>query len=195
MLDKPEMGDEFMDAMEDLLEYAAEQALKRGNDGEQFIADFVQDARDGIFSFFEPLMDQDAEPHMIAQAAWPLALSIWNVMPLPCNNYRPLPIPMPKRNEPCRCGSSLKFKKCCARMGDLAYFPIDQNVMTKYLLEALPDVQLKEVWECLPHPLLGHIAGEWVREDRDEAERALMMLNPIFKQPDNKLNHRDDAAL
>jgi len=195
LFDKPEIDDEFMDAMEDLLEHATEQALKYGNDGERFIADFVQDARDGVFAFFEPLMDQGAEPHMIAQAAWPLALSIWNIMPLPCNNYRPLPIPMPKRNEPCRCGSGLKFKQCCARLGNAMHFPLDQNIMTKYLLEALPDARLKGVWERLPNPLLGYIAGEWVREDRDEAERALMMLNPILKQPDNKLNYRHEAVL
>ncbi len=185
----------FMAVVEAMLEDAADMALEHQDDPEGFISSFVQNVRNGAYEFFEPLIGRGADADLIAQAAWPLALSIWNHTPLPGNGFRPRPVPMPERNDPCRCGSGRKFKQCCARQGDIIHFPIDQNMMTGYVLEALPASRLKEAWRHLPHMLIGHIAGEWARRDWDDARRALAMLEPIFKQPDNKLDRRDEAAL
>ena len=190
-----EADEAFMDAVDDMLEDAVEIIIACGSDGEKFVSSFMQGVREGEYTFFDPLIDQGADADMIAQAAWPLALAIWNHTPLPCIGFRPQPIPLPRRNDLCRCGSGRKFKQCCARLGDVVHFPIDQNMMTAYVLEALPVSRLKEAWRYLPHMLIGHIAGEWVRRDWEEAERAVAMIDPIFKQPDNTLDRRDEAAL
>jgi len=195
MFDPPDDIDEIsIDAMEYMFEDAVELALKCGSDSQAFISSFMRCAADGKYEFFDAVFEQANGTDVVAQAAWPLAISIWNAMPLPCNNYQPSPIAKPRRNEPCRCGSGRKFKQCCARLGDVVEFPIEQNMMTKYLLEALPATKLRNVWRHLPHQLIGVIAGEWANLDWDEAKRTLVMLDPIFKQSDANLNYRDEAA-
>jgi len=63
------------------------------------------------------------------------------------------------------------------------------------MLEIGTQAELKQAWLHLPHMALGIIASTWMREDEDMANRALMMLEPIFRQDDAKLDHRDETAL
>ncbi|WP_163560926.1 SEC-C metal-binding domain-containing protein [Halomonas sp. NO4] len=44
---------------------------------------------------------------------WVLGRSVWNATPLPSQGFKPAPLPEPKRNDPCPCGSGKKFKRCC----------------------------------------------------------------------------------
>ncbi|QTF91328.1 SEC-C metal-binding domain-containing protein, partial [Halomonas sp. BM-2019] len=44
---------------------------------------------------------------------WGIARTLWNAAPLPSRGFRPAPLPEPKRNDPCPCGSGKKFKRCC----------------------------------------------------------------------------------
>lgn len=44
---------------------------------------------------------------------WAVARSIWNAVPLPSQNFRCAPLPDPRRNDPCPCGSGKKYKRCC----------------------------------------------------------------------------------
>ncbi len=50
------------------------------------------------FMLEDAVFEQANGADVIAQAGWSLAISIWNAMPLPCNNY----LPSPRRNEQCR---------------------------------------------------------------------------------------------
>ena len=42
-----------------------------------------------------------------------MGYALWNALPLPGNDFKPQPLPKPKVNEPCPCGSGRKFKQCC----------------------------------------------------------------------------------
>lgn len=65
-----------------------------------------------------------------------LGRAVWSAMPAPRNGFLPKPLPMPGRNEPCLCGSGLKFKRCCAAGPPLpALNPAD---LWPFVLEALP---------------------------------------------------------
>ncbi|WP_444989098.1 SEC-C metal-binding domain-containing protein [Halomonas mongoliensis] len=58
--------------------------------------------RSGITEWFDPEM-----PY------WRIARTLWDKAPLPSRGFRPDPLPEPKRNDPCPCGSGKKFKRCC----------------------------------------------------------------------------------
>lgn len=63
-----------------------------------------------------------------------LGRQLWNAIPLPGNDFRPLPLAEPGRNDPCFCGSGLKYKQCCAR------FP------------RMPGLSAQDLWPIvLPH--------------------------------------------
>lgn len=44
---------------------------------------------------------------------WMLGRSVWNRVPLPSHQFQSAPLPAPRRNDPCPCGSGRKFKRCC----------------------------------------------------------------------------------
>ncbi|TVS11398.1 MAG: hypothetical protein EA417_18120 [Gammaproteobacteria bacterium] len=45
-----------------------------------------------------------------------MARALWNVTPLPWQDFRRRPLPKPERNAPCPCGSGRKFKQCCRKV-------------------------------------------------------------------------------
>jgi len=51
-----------------------------------------------------------------------VARSVWNRMPLPGNGFKPRPVPLRGRNDPCPCGSGQKYKACCAQLPQLDPF-------------------------------------------------------------------------
>ncbi|MDW7745657.1 SEC-C metal-binding domain-containing protein [Halomonas sp.] len=44
---------------------------------------------------------------------WELGLTVWNATPLPSQGFRSATLPLPRRNDPCPCGSGKKYKRCC----------------------------------------------------------------------------------
>jgi len=183
----------YVEDFQAMLFDASNHIRRREPDAKGFVEYFTQLAVDGFFQFFDHLHIEDDDD--LRCTARLLAIQIWNATPLPSNQFRPLPVPVPGRNDPCLCGSGKKFKQCCARMGPDGMIDIPPEVMTALILETVKQSDLKQAWQYLSHPLLAHVAVSWLREDEDWAGRALMLLDPIFKQGDKYLDHRDEMAL
>ena len=69
---------------------------------------------DHLPDHLDPEVQESIAPDTRRALAANLARAIWNVTPLPGNRYRPAPLPAPRRNDPCLCGSGRKYKHCCA---------------------------------------------------------------------------------
>lgn len=195
MFDEPtEPGaEEVFGAFEAMLREGVQLVINLEPDAGKFINLFTKLALDDYFAFFRYLnTDSKDELRCVARL---FAMQIWNATPLPSNGYRPQPLPLPKRNEPCFCGSGRKYKQCCARLDADGMAPVAPEMVTGLLLELSTRAELKQAYLYFPHDLLAFIAGEWVKQDQTMAERAMMMLDPIFKQDDAKLDHRDEMAL
>lgn len=195
MFDEPlEPGsEEVFGAFEEMLRQSVRFVINLEPDAEKFINLFTKLATDDFFEFFRYL-DTDSKDEL-RRLARLFAMQIWNATPLPSNHYRPQPLPLPKRNDPCFCGSGRKYKQCCARLDADGMPPVAPEMVTGLLLELITQAELKRAYLHFPHDLLAFIAGEWAKQDEKMAERALMMLDPIFRQPDAKLTHRDEMAL
>ncbi|MBL4774523.1 MAG: SEC-C domain-containing protein [Mariprofundus sp.] len=190
--DTNEPPEEFYADFLDMLRSSLKFLVNIEPDAQKFIEMYTHCAVTGYFDFFDHLNTGNLDEKR--NVARMFAIQIWNNTPLPSNHYRPKPLIKPKRNDPCFCGSGKKHKQCCARLetGEMPIMPSD--VMTQCLLEVISKTELKQVWRHLPHPLLGFVAGEWGKASEELAERGVLLLDPIFKQSDAKLNQRDELA-
>jgi len=188
-----ELSEAFIDDFQDMLREAANHIRNSDPDAQRFIELFTFLAADGFFPFFDHLNADDHDA--LRCLARLFAIQIWNVTPLPSNHFRPLPLPEPKRNDPCLCGSGRKFKQCCARLDREGMPDIPHELMVAMMLEVVTQTELKQAWQHLSHQALGIIASSWMREDEAMANRALMMLDPVFNQEDKHLDHRDEMVL
>ncbi|MDX8409803.1 MAG: SEC-C domain-containing protein [Mariprofundales bacterium] len=185
--------DDIDDELEDTLIDMVHLLLKTEPDHDRFFRAITKHLNKGFFEFFECMeFPSPKERRMIASQ---FALMVWNHSPLPSNKYRPTQQPILKPNTPCVCGSGKPLKQCCESLSLSDMLPITTEMLTKYVLDEISDSALKQVWHHLPPPLLGDIALAWCQEmDPDQAGRVLLMLNPLFKQDDAKLDASYESA-
>lgn len=58
------------------------------------------------------------DPVVNARGAYWLVRSFGNAMPLASNGFQPKPLPEPKQDEPCPCGSGDTYADCCLWVED-----------------------------------------------------------------------------
>ncbi|MCZ6560273.1 MAG: SEC-C metal-binding domain-containing protein [Gammaproteobacteria bacterium] len=135
------------------------------------------------------VMDSDMARSLAAN----FASMIWNGVPLPSNLFRPRPMPTPKRNDRCHCGSDKKYKNCCAR------------------LPSLPSLSTNELWPIVYEKLDKDIAAGAIRENRvpldalnmiaqdylesEQPKKAVALLKPLFEGEVHKTNDDAEFAL
>ena len=106
-----------------------------------------------------------------------LGVAIYNAMPDPKHGYRPRPLPVPGRNDPCICGSGEKYKRCClslARSFDLASYNMLRHVldqMSQKDFRNLPGTHVNSL-------AVADTAAQWFEEGK--ATRAVALLEPWF---------------
>src|SRR5215510_8583341 len=87
--------------LEQLLLEMVEQILAH-EDFEQFLG-WMRASAQRFFGHM-PFVDEGG-PRALAAV---VARSVWNRMPLPGNGFKPRPVAVPGRNDPCPCGSGVK---------------------------------------------------------------------------------------
>jgi tetratricopeptide (TPR) repeat protein len=130
---------------------------------------------------------------MLRQIVTKLAYTIAAGVPLPGNNFRPKPLPPPKRNDRCPCGSGRKYKQCCA---SLPVFPdFEPMALLPYVIDRLDADQLHEAVRRggIPQEALAMIAVRAL--DEGEPRWAADLLEPVFSGPLERLDERHGHAL
>ena len=100
--DLPEIPAELEISIDAFLEASLRHILQHESADAYFAALDEITRRSGVTEWFDPQMP-----------FWPIARTLWDNAPLPSRGFRPDPLPEPKRNDPCPCGSGKKFKRCC----------------------------------------------------------------------------------
>ncbi len=129
------------------------------------------------------------DPGLRAAFAFAFARTVWNVTPLPRTGFRPEPLPEPGRNEPCPCGSGLKFKHCCQRAPALG--GITAIMLWPLVLQALDSQARRDALASrqLPREALLQFAATEL--DAGHANLAAELLEPQFNEP---LRAQDEVA-
>ena len=181
--------DDFPIDLEALIEDAIEQILVNENP-----QTFITWMREHIYDYYTGIDDRQqglfAEPPnldanqfvMDSEMARALAVNfasmIWNGVPLPSNHFKPRPMTMPKRNDPCHCGSGKKYKHCCAQLPVLPL--ISANEIWPIMFENLDkDVAERAIRENhVPLDALGMIAYDYLELNRPK--KVVTLLEPLF---------------
>jgi len=129
----------------------------------------------------------------IRRLAFSCARMIWNSTPLPRNQFKPEPMPLPGRNQLCYCGSGIKFKHCCIELSDLQTLSIEQVwvIVFDKLGKQLSAKAIRE--NHVPLEALGEIADEYFMSG--QAKKAVSILAPLFEGTIRKTNDAADYAL
>jgi len=183
--------DEILSELESFFREAITIILDREESG-PFLAWVRAEAAARMPRLYDRLPDEAAR----RSSASELGRALWNSVPLPSNGFRPSPLPNPERNDPCPCGSGLKYKKCCAPWAaDLPSF--DPEGIWRLVVEALPLEQVEALGRSgrVPRHLAGDLALSFL--DDADAERALALVQPMFDPQArlDRLDERDATAL
>jgi tetratricopeptide (TPR) repeat protein len=117
-----------------------------------------------------------------------LARSVWQASPNPATRFACPRLPSPQRNEPCYCGSGVKFKHCCE--------PLSRNVPLKdaNLLGEVLRLLPRTKWKTLPDSQVdidrvAHFAREL--QAQGDNTSALALLEPWFMRDDAFIARRE----
>ena len=120
------------------------------------------------------------------QLATVLARMIWNSTPLPGNDFRPQPLPAPRRNDRCDCGSGKKYKQCCAMIPSME--ALDEEAFWHIVVDTLPHEELISALERkrIPRNVITFVAERFL--ETGQGEMAVTILESMFA---GKLNRLD----
>ena len=136
---------------------------------------------------------QTAPAAMFRSMAMPVSYMIWNATPLPGNNFRPRPLPLPNRNDRCPCESGLKYKKCC---NNAPPFPVlDPLMLWPLVLQNLPHSQIQQAAAAGHLPLEARTLAATDMLEHGRARQAVALLRPHFEQLPKKPRNQDDMML
>jgi len=139
------------------------------------------------------LPEPDPEPDTLPKMAMQLGYAIWNALPLPRNDFRPLPLPEPGRNDPCICGSGSKYKQCCARFSELPR--IDPDMLWPVVVEQLQPTAFIAAARRgrVPPDVLASVAEQ--RMEEGDPDSVVNLLEPLFDGDLRHLRHGYGQAL
>ena len=107
-----------------------------------------------------------------------LGRSIWGAVPAPHNDFNPTPLPTPGRNQPCFCGSGLKYKRCCAAAPRMP--TLHSTDMWPMVLAAVPAQRRKALVASGRIPVDSLILAAEEAEAVVRPQTAVSFLEPLF---------------
>ena len=108
-----------------------------------------------------------------------LGVAIYKAMPDPELGYRPRPLPVPGRNDPCICGSGEKYKRCCLRFAQS--FDFANYNMLRHVLDQVSQKDFRDLPGTQVNPLaVADTAAQWFEEGK--TTRAVALLEPWFAE-------------
>jgi hypothetical protein len=151
---------------------------------------FLAWVRTHIEEYFAHPLLASADSRVARVFAWSFGRALWNALPLPGNGFRPDPVPEPGRNEPCPCGSGLKYKRCC---NGLPMLPLKPENVWPALLDALDSEQRERALRsgALPRSALVALAEKQFEEQG--AKSAVKFLEPLLLP--RPVAHDDNLAV
>jgi tetratricopeptide (TPR) repeat protein len=175
--------------IEQLLNDSVEEILKH-EDRQKFFQWMRTNIRK-YFSMPEGMSEAQTEQYF-RTLAMGSAYAVWNAMPLPGKNFSPDPLPPPKRNDPCPCGSGKKYKQCCLQTP--AGPELDTESLWHILVEKLPAENIREAARKRKVPLyvLNAVARDYLSKGRPG--KAAALLEPCFAETICSTGYDADAV-
>lgn len=168
--------------------YVATSLIINGASAEKFL----QWARSAIPHLF-PTAFEGIDPARHEQAAYWIGAALWNAAPIPANHFRPAPLPKPQRNSPCPCGSTRKYKNCCASQPAPEHFP--EDVYWQMITEVCSKQHINELQAAGQLPIEGITTMAYCFFQREDDTQVIKMLDPLFAGEATSVDRHHEALL
>lgn len=109
-----------------------------------------------------------------------LGRALWDRLPRPEHHFRPHPLPRPKRNQPCPCGSGRKFKQCCAALAERTP-PVPDSLLGRVLPPALEAGQRQALAADFRAPVELKLLVARHAAEEGAPEQVAQLLEPVFQ--------------
>jgi tetratricopeptide (TPR) repeat protein len=172
---RPGAGDDASDEeLRTLLMFAGSRLVRNG-DAAAFL-DWMAESGPMLAPSIAGRVDPATGP--VGLAFRSMGRMIYDATPLPENGWAPRALPVPGRNEPCHCGSGLKYKHCCEPLARLPKSSGSIN-MLPWVLAAVPLKRFAELpGSRVSAEAVALTAAEW--QDEGDEKRAVALLEPWF---------------
>lgn len=153
---------------------------------------FLQWARESI-PILAPSAFKSVPGELQEQYAFWIGFDLWNAAPLPSNNFKPNPLPKPERNTSCPCGSTRKYKQCCAQLPSTEAFPKD--IYWSFIPQVCSKAYINKLIKKFQMPVIGiaHIAEYYC--ENDDFQQTIKVLDPLFADEAERLNQNHFGIL
>jgi len=157
-----------------LLFHTCARVLVKSPDPAKFL-DWIADAGPSLAPAIAEQVDPRTGPPGLLFRT--MGVAIYNAMPQPDADFRPLKLPVPGRNEPCLCGSGAKYKRCCGPLaGGLDFSTFN---LLRYVLDNVPQKSFNSLPQSRVDPLaVWDSARQW--QEEGAVDRAVKLLEPWF---------------
>ncbi|PIP79551.1 MAG: hypothetical protein COW84_09295 [Gammaproteobacteria bacterium CG22_combo_CG10-13_8_21_14_all_40_8] len=117
-------------------------------------------------------------------AFW-MGFNLWNHFPHPQNDFKPIKLDKPQRNEPCLCGSGKKFKQCCIHTPALQFVQLE--MFWPYLINFLSHADLLNAIKSFKLPAEGIFFAAENQMSLQHPKKAIELLEPVFSDRNKHL--------
>ncbi len=154
--------------------------------------EFLQWARSALPYLF-PTAFEGIDPARHEQVAYWMGAALWNAAPIPANRFRPAPLPRPQRNSPCPCGSTRKYKQCCASQPAPEPFP--EELYWQLIPEVCSKNHIKEMQATGELPVDGIATMAYYFFQQQDDTQVIKMLEPLFAGEATSVGRDHEALL
>ncbi len=168
-----EPGPNELDELSLLFDICA-RTLTKSPDPKEFLS-WIADAGPLLAPNMAAQIDPDAGS--TGQFFRTIGVAIYNAMPQPEHGFRPRKLPEPGRNDPCICGSGIKYKRCCLPLGNGPDF--EEYNLLRHVLDHVPQKQFRTLPESHADVVaVADTARHW--DEEGATTRAVALLEPWF---------------
>ena len=153
---------------------------------------FLQWARDALPYLF-PSAFEGIDPARHEQAAYWMGTALWNAAPIPANHFNRAPLPRPQRNSPCPCGSTRKYKQCCASQPTPEPFP--EDIYWQLIPEVCSKNHINDMHATGELPVQGIATMAYYFFQQKDYTQVIKMLDPLFAGVATSIGHNHEALL
>lgn len=154
--------------------------------------DFLLWAKTAIPLLF-PVAFEGIDPASHEQIAYWIGTALWNAAPIPANRFRPAPLPKPQRNAPCPCGSTRKYKQCCANRP--APEPFDEDIYWQYLPQVFSKSGVNKLQATGELPVEGIATMAHYYFQQEDDAQVIKMLDPLFAGEAKDIGRQQEVLL
>jgi len=132
---------------------------------------------------FPDALPENLPEELLTPMSNSIALFLWNSLPHPNKQFKFANKKEPRANDPCSCGSTIKYKKCC--MHAPKFPPMSHAEGWALMLDVLPDKDIAKLARNTSLNLSAQGQVAFALLYRGKPKLSMQLLSSVFAEPSN----------